>query len=128
MPSVRQPGSQVLYQVQQIITVIFLVYVLFLIGRSAQLNAQGDRQIEELRQGIEDLSEASSTLENEISYRQTVGFEDIEAREKLGLKKPGEFVIVVPKETQVAASNATEDQGEDTRALLEIWWEYYFGS
>lgn len=123
-----QPGSQFLYQIQQIVTVIFLIYVLFLIGRSAHLNAQGNRRIEELRQSIEDLKVASLDLASEISYRQTAGFQEIEAREKLGLKKPGEFVIIVPKEHLASDPAAAVSSSVDTRALLEIWWEYYFGS
>lgn len=124
-----QPASpNWLIRIQQVLTVIFLLYVLVLLGRSAWKNIESNRRMDALRDEIATLRLENAYLENLIIYQQTDSYKELEARRKLGLQKPGELVVDLPDEpTLVARStdgNATTTAG--TQHPLELWWDYFF--
>jgi len=54
-------------------------------------------QIEILQKEIQILEEKNKNLKSEISQSQSESFLEKEARERLGLKKPGEEVVAIKK-------------------------------
>lgn len=56
---------------------------------------ESSKRLEELRGHVGGLEAEKATLEQEVEYRQTEGFVEEEARDKLGLVKPGEELFVV---------------------------------
>ncbi|MCR4313666.1 MAG: septum formation initiator family protein [Candidatus Uhrbacteria bacterium] len=93
----------------------------------AQLQAQAD----ELAAQNIDLSELSTAM-------QTESYIEREARLKLGMKKPGETVVVVQEEaeslTNEETANANDPLGlvlDDASATVAVanpskWWYYFF--
>lgn len=117
-----------LVRVEQTLTFAFLLYVLFLLGRSALVNAKRNQETANLRHQITALEADIVDLREEIAYQETTSFKELEARRKLGLKKPGELVIALPPEPD-APMVTTTDTGTaatPTYQVLEAWWEYYF--
>lgn len=114
-------------RLQQTATFLFLLYVLFLLGRSAWANAERNEQNTAIREQIAALETETVMLAEQIAYQQTITFKELEARRKLGIKKPGEVVIALPPEpdepTILTAANPTQTSTRDT---LNAWWEYYF--
>ncbi|MEA2064709.1 MAG: septum formation initiator family protein [Patescibacteria group bacterium] len=113
----------------------FLFFVLFIVavlgwriyGEYGN-NKFVDNEIEELKQEIKDLENSSKEFNKLIEYFNSDMFIEKEAREKFGLKKDGEEVIVVPKETGI--DNKSQDyliNNKDTKRFFpKFWWEYFF--
>ena len=93
-------------------SVIAIILILFFIGflifsnwRIHQRRAELTSQIEELEKEIEGLEKRNQELKAGISQLSDESYLEEAAREKLGLKKPGEEVVVVlpPPETEEEA-------------------------
>lgn len=116
-----------LVYLQQGATFLFLAYVLYLLGRSAWQNVQGNREVDALRAEIAALRQDNEDLANLILYEQTSAFRELEARRKLGIKRPGEFVIALPTEPdqQLAQPDKSPARAATTEEILRSWVAYY---
>lgn len=104
-------------------------YLLFLFGRSAYRNYQINQRIEELETSISTLEEQNADLKNLIAYYQTETFRELEARRKLGLKKPGEIVIALPENTETPPESENPEEKKQTNIPNpKRWWEFLFGA
>lgn len=124
------PAQHWVIRIQQTATFLFLLYVLYLLGRSAWLNAQSNQKVTELRIKIAQLESENNRLRYLIVYQQTDSFRELEARQKLGLKKPGELVIALPAEpapAEIAQANESTIVATDPLFNLSAWWNYFFG-
>ncbi|MCK4744759.1 septum formation initiator family protein [Candidatus Parcubacteria bacterium] len=113
----------------------FLIFVLFITAvlgwrmyGEHESNKLIDNEIEGLKQEIKDLENSSEEFSKLIEYFDSDIFIEKEAREKFGLKKEGEQVIVVPKE--VGIDNKSQDyliNNKETKKFFpKLWWEYFF--
>lgn len=93
-------------------------------------NKSIDSEREKLEQEINDLENENLGLEKMNEYFNSDVFIGKEAREKFGLRKEGEQVIVVPKETGI--DNKSQDyqinnKDKNTKEFFpKLWWEYFF--
>jgi cell division protein FtsB len=79
------------------------------------------RQIlEEQRQELVRLQEENRKLEEALSQADTPEFVEKEAREKLGLVKEGETIVILPK---TDPSSLITDQQESN---WKQWWGLFF--
>ncbi len=117
-----------MYYGQQALTFGFLVYVLFLLGRSARLNALSNQKMERLRAQIAELTTENDRLGYLILYEKTASFRELEARRELDIKKPGETVFVLPNEPTPQEISQTKQTTHTapTETLLRMWWAYFF--
>lgn len=111
-----------------------IIYIFFLSGRVIWQNWQLKLQSESIKAEINRLYQANHDLENLILYYQSDSFKEVQAREKLGLKKPGETVVFIPifnkqnfssellKDRQQIASN----QKPEELANWRLWINYIF--
>jgi len=121
------PKTTWLIRLQQGATFLFLAYVLVLLGRSAWVNAERNQQTTDMATGIVDLKQDIVELNDLIAYQETTTFKELEARRKLGLKKPGELVIVLPPEPdQPTLVEQKQAAVTPTHVVLQQWWNYYF--
>ncbi len=110
-----------------------IVYVVFILGRSIWDNFQLKRQIDSNKNQISDLQNENKNLENLIVYYQSDSFKEMEARSKLGLKKPGETAVSVPTkkysnfqtETEAEKKNIAPPTVDQTVSNWRSWWEYF---
>ena len=113
---------------------LLIFYVVFLLGRSIWINWQLKQSIKLLSDQIVLLKNEKKDLENLNLYYQSDSFKELEAREKLGLKKPGESVLILPatpspknfpqevkKEQQSVNTQPTENQIPNWL----LWWEFF---
>lgn len=96
--------------------ILALAITTFLITSNLKISQKRsglNSQISRLKKEIEILEEKNQKLKSTISESQTEGFLEKEAREKLGLKKPGEEVVgILPPE---------EKEPEEVKKEKNFW-------
>lgn len=103
--------------------IIFLV-VLFYLAKSTVRSYKVNSEIADLQNDIIHLEKQNEDLGQLISYLKSDTFIEQEAKLKLGLKKPGENLVVIPGQT---------DSGNNDKEIQNIpqtnparWWAYFF--
>lgn len=83
--------------------------------------------IARLQAQVRELEDRKTNLTDLIDYFESPLFQEQEAREKLGLAKPGESVVVVPltNESVAIAGAAAANDGTQVRNPNK-WWNYFF--
>lgn len=90
------------------------------------------QQVQRLQHQVATEQQRQAQLQDLIDYLGSPTFQEQEARLKLGLKKTGEQVIVVPT-TNTPVEGGSSDQTQSGTASdrqlsnPERWWKYFFG-
>lgn len=112
---------------------IFICLMLFALARSIYRDSfQVGSYINELQKNITTESEATFNEEDELAYAKTPQFQEKMAKDLLGLKLPGEEVIVLTHEEQNVDDLLPEaaKKRQNELALLttpQKWLKYLFG-
>ena len=119
------------------VIVIILLGVAF--GREMVRRSYIDAQIQALQTEVDTLASSNSRLAELQSALQTESFIEREARLKLGLKKPGESVVVIKDQdkTNMQGTVSTDpsdplnlviDDETSSPSLVNAtkWWYYFF--
>lgn len=117
-----------------LIGVILVGYTFFVLGKMVWMNYQRDQEIRNLEKEVQSIERENQKLSDLIAFFQTETFKEKEAREKLGVVKPGEKVLVFPenKETEKnileekPQDKTEEDEGKITN--YQKWWNFFFKS
>ncbi|MBI3342015.1 septum formation initiator family protein [Candidatus Curtissbacteria bacterium] len=98
-----------------VIIALILAYNSFLKIKDFKLNAQtvDGRQVY-----LDSLKKENEKLKQEFTYKESSQFAELEIRNKLGLAKPGETVVIVPKNSE------TSDQGPETGNQKPNWLKW----
>ena len=113
------------------INLIVLFFVILSFGREYIRNYEIDKEINELGKKAVALEAQNQNILNLVDKLKTSDFLEQEARLKLGLKKPGENVVVVPEHEPVREPEAgleTLPSEESEPGNPELWWRYFFGT
>jgi cell division protein FtsB len=118
----------------KIIIYLIVLYTFFLLGKAVWTNFQLKKERDAIEGQIVALQEQNKNLSNLILYYQSDSFREEEAREKLGLKKPGETVVQVPvkKATDFGSEIAAQVQSVSEKTPpaqqpnWQLWWQYFF--
>ncbi len=78
------------------IAALGIAYIVLNLGRAIQTNYHTSQQIRELKQQIAALTTQTVHLKNTIVYYKSRTYQELEAKRRLGLKRPGETVVLVP--------------------------------
>jgi len=116
-----------------IITGAVVIYVLFILGRIIWVNWQLNNQVKIIESQIEKEYQEEKDLQNLIVYYQSNSFKEIEARRKLGLKKPDETAIAIPldknenfyEELKTVKKRIAPIKENEKIPNWQLWW-YYF--
>ncbi|MEI8072743.1 MAG: septum formation initiator family protein [Candidatus Saccharibacteria bacterium] len=120
------------------IGLVLLIYVFAILtnetGKNYSLRSKSDQlenQISQLQSQIEDLG-------YKVTYYKTDSYQERLAREKLGMQKPGESVVIVKKDPTVNVSATvsnteqlnlrTNDQIENSKSHWQQWRDFLFSS
>lgn len=107
-------------------TLIFLFGLYLIISFSRDLVGllQKGKEIEKFQLKLEKSLTENRDLKKQLEYVNTFEFVEKEAREKLGMSKEGETVIILPENIKELA-NRKEEKKED----VPIWkqWVQLFG-
>lgn len=101
--------------------------------KSYSENKSIDSDLESLKKEIESLEKNNQDLGQLIEYFNSSFFVEKEAREKMGLKKDGETVLVLEDGVKYEGSGAlnieelkSEHSASAEKFLPKIWWNYFF--
>ncbi len=83
-----------------------------------------NKEVENLRNQIKELKEANQEYTQKLIYYQSPSYREKIARERFGLQKPGEEVVVIVPEEKPKSEEVKE---EDKKTNPEKWWDYFFG-
>lgn len=91
---------------------------------------QNSKYIDNARQKIEQLRAENEQLQAENNAARQPGFIEQQAREMLGLVKPGEVVLIIPPQVTSPSSEATSAGGakEQPRYIWQQWINLFFGA
>jgi cell division protein FtsB len=127
-----------------VVNVVILILLSLSFGREFVRNYSIQKDVAELRQTAKQLEARNLEIAEMHTQMQTESFIEKEARLKLGLKKPGERVIVVQEDGEGQApereentanaagrEEATFEQASDRDDKQSIsnakkWWYYFF--
>jgi len=115
-----------------IIGVIILVFLSIALGKELLRRYEINREINQLETEISQLEERNLDLDELIEYFNTNSFVEKEAREKLGMQKEGETMVIINNDNQVIINNQpVEASGQSVSGSEELtnpqrWWNYFF--
>jgi len=109
--------------IQFFVTGLSLYFLLTGIGKINNL-WQGKLRLEREKAHFETLLEDNRNLRLELESRQQPEFIEAVARDKLGLAKPGETVVIVPTKQKTG----TEENGKLELPRWQQWFKLLFGS
>ncbi len=121
--------------VGNLIIIGLVIYLSILLIRSVIDNYAINQEIDKSYSEIDKLKQTNKDLEKQINYFKSDTFKEIEARAKLGYQKPGEKVIILPKERE----SSGDSDNTDSLSNIKIgnkppnpnyidWWQIFFGS
>lgn len=109
----------------KIFIVLLVGYLFFAVGRVIYQSYQVNGEIENLKKEIENLREQNNQYREKILYYQSPSYRERIARERMGLQKPGEEVIVILPEEKPKEDE--EKKMTDNLPNYIKWWNYFFG-
>jgi cell division protein FtsB len=120
----------------KLLIAVFFLFAVYSNLRLVIRNHQLNQRVEEVRQDVKEAEARNEKLKLLLAYYQTPEYQEIEARRRLGLKKPEETALVV-KGAQVPQESL--DQFEDVlyqdlqapapepQSNFSQWLEYFSG-
>lgn len=82
-----------------------------------------DKQIAQLQSQVDKIKKNNDQLTYLNKYFETPEYQEKQAREKLNLAKPGEYVVVLPSDAD-KADFAQADANKESNA--KQWFNYFF--
>ena len=114
-----------------VIGALAFCYILFLLYQSVYFNYQTSLKIKQLRAEIQEIERDHSRLEALIAYYKTDTFQELEARKKLGFKRPEEKTARVEYEEAEEGRAAGEQPPAEPRppapSNLQKWLAFIKG-
>ena len=103
----------------------FLVSVLLVVNGAKRILSlrSTSKGIEDAQARLEKVKKENEQLKGDLEYKKSQEFTEGEIRNKLGLAKQNEAVVVVPKEEQSADSNLQTVNEPN----WQKWWDLFFG-
>lgn len=110
--------------------VLFLVillglYLVFTLGRQVYFLFRAKGRIAASEQKLSQVQAEQEKFKKELEYRNSEAFIEEEARNRLGLAKEGETVVVLPEKLQAKDQEAPNTTDQKTSNILR-WFERLF--
>lgn len=134
------PGKKIVSKTTKIGVYLLVFWMLFLLGRSLWQNWDLKHSITKLNEQLVTLEQQKKDLENLNLYYSSDSFKELEARKRLGLKKPGEKLVVLPAMSPSAelatSGNFLEQVDQEKKSIAGVttptkipnwllWWQYF---
>ena len=103
-----------------VLTINNLIHSIYTIWQKQDLIIQAQKNLAAEK-------EENQRLKKDITQVNQPQFIETEARDKLLLTKPGEGIVILPKNTLTTSSSAAP-QGIDQRPNWQKWWDMFFRS
>lgn len=101
-----------------------LILLIVSLARNITRTVKVQERIEKKEKEIQKLEDKNKELKAELRVISSEEFTEKQLRDKLGLAREGEYVIVLPDE-EVLRSLIPEDEGEDENLPDPTWKKWY---
>ena len=99
--------------------------MLYVVGKTLYQSYEVRKEVSDLKTSLTETQLSNKQLGEQILYYQSASYREKIARERLGLMKPGEEVIVIlPEEKKQVA----EKDPNDALPNYQKWWNFFFKS
>jgi cell division protein FtsB len=108
-------------------TVILSGVLIFVMVITAKILVQKrivDREISKLQNQMENIRKDNEKLSSLVQYLNTPEYQEKEAREKLNLRKEGEYVVVLPQ-GEVGGTDSVQSANSKI-PKYKLWYNYFF--
>lgn len=121
---VRLFKSQIFFS---LLALALLVMILIPVYKSWQERKAIDREIVKIQKEIEEYNNSNQELKKMLEYLKSEESLEEQARLNLGLKKPGEEVVVIKTETEKQDNEVNNINNiKEELSNLKIWFRYFF--
>jgi len=107
-----------------VILVLFLSFSFIFLLKELKKTKKKEEELTFKKEEITKLKEENKTLEEKTSEKGLDFLKEREARLELGLKKPGENVVIIVKQSETESSEVNT-KGENLSNPV-LWWTYFF--
>ncbi len=115
--------------------IIVLILVSIALGKEIYRRYQINQEIKTVKSEIETLQKKNKELQVLVDYLNSDSYKEIQARQNLGLQKPGEQAVAIEAApaTEGAASTDTSKVVTAVDPAHELsnpekWWKYFFSA
>ena len=108
-----------------IVALLLLALVVWPLAKNQNRQKAIDLEIESVKQEIVEYEQKNAELDKMLSYVQSNTSLEEQARLNLGLKKPGETVLVI-QDTATSSGSVARNE-VDGRSNFDRWLDYFFG-
>lgn len=111
-----------------IIGLFILIFLSVALGKELLRRYEVNKEIAQLEKEIATLEKENIDINDLMNYFNTNSYIEKEARQKLGLQKEGETMVILPKEgdNQESSNTTSEEEEEVNQTNLQRWWNYFF--
>ncbi|MFH1749504.1 MAG: septum formation initiator family protein [bacterium] len=121
--------------VGNLVIIGLVIYLSIILIRSVIGNYAINQEISRSYSEIDKLEQTNQDLEKQINYFKSDTFKEIEARAKLGYQKPGEKVIILPRDKESSGDSDNTDSLSNLKRNNKPpnpnyldWWQIFFES
>ncbi len=107
-----------------IFCVILFFTVLFALAKGTIRSYKVSSDIQELQDEIDQLERQNQEFEQLVDYLKSETFVEQEAKLKLGYKKSGENLVIIPQE-ELSEETKEENEYQELSNPAK-WWAYFF--
>lgn len=113
-----------------ILGIVLLLYFGTNISSTLYRSVQSRQRLDDMRREVRDLEKQRDQLRHRLAYQQSDRFVEQEARNKLGMARPNETVVILPEQQAVLGEQARSDTaaGPDVplwRQNFQKWWNLF---
>ena len=111
-----------------ILFMAMLIGVILAVNSAKRIHSfsQTSQKVQEAEDRLEALRKENESLKNELKYKESGEFAEKEIRDKLGLVKEGEAIVVIPEDD---SSQSTVDSGQSREVPnWKKWKDLFFKS
>lgn len=117
-----------------LIALVFLVIIAQALIRETYKKNQISREIAELERQAQEIDRENFEVEERLAYLESAEYKKKEAKDKLGLNDPGEFVVFVKPRISQENNSTQEKTSVANPTTLDSppvpnpikWWRYFF--
>ncbi len=108
---------------------LLLFFALVSVGREISRQINIKKELNSLKEQMTALELENQKLVNDLEKIQTEYFREKAARLQLGLRKPGErMIVIIPSESSGESGTNEEKYFQRKISNLKIWWQKFFPS
>ena len=117
-----------------VVLIGIVIWVVSLSSKQLARNERIENEVSLLQNEANKIRRENETLGEKINYFSSADFREQEAKEKLGMKKQGEEVVVIKaRPEQIVSAQPTEREKENValgeyRPNYKKWWDLFFGT